>query len=212
MRRAVLLPIAVGAIAGAMTTASAASLTVTSKDLTVLSVSATPPPTGDTVAPTPTGLVALNGPASSGESGDGKAEPGDTIEVTFSEPLDASTVCATWPSSPSSDQTATVTVALVNGAGTARDKVTITGCSVGEILLGSGGYTNTGGAAFGSSTLTWSPTTNKLTLVLGAVTSGTALKETNAVSSNVYTPAPAIKDPAGNSITGTASVTDPKFF
>lgn len=212
MRRAVLLPLAVGAIAGTMTVASAASLTVTSKDLTVLSVAATPPPTGDTTAPRPTALLANNGLTSSGESGDGKAEPGDTMEITFSESLDASTICAAWPASPSIDQTATVTVALVNGAGTSRDKVTVSGCNVGEILLGSGDYTNTGGATFGSSTVTWSPASNKLTVLLGTGTTGTALKETNAANDNVYTPASAIEDLAGNSITGTASVTDAKFF
>lgn len=308
MRRAWLLPIAVGGIAGALTVASAASLTVTSKDLTVLSVTATPPPAGDTTAPaliaveplkmydndangkvdrvtvsfnetlapyaagtTPwmltnipsggtlssvtvsgstatlniaegsgasntavgtftvalaanangirdaagnqssfaatapadkAGPVATNlATTNAGEqSGQRRPGTGDTLSITFSETLKASSICSTWTSDVAPQSATGVTVEFENNAAASgSDQMTFSGCGVagalnmGTLDLGSTGYV-TSDQTFTNSSVAWNPSTRVVTITLG---SGSANAE-NANLDRIFTPSASLTDLAGN--------------
>ena len=221
MRRTWLLPMAVGAIAGAMTVASAASLTVTSKDLTVLSVAATPPPTGDTTPPV---AVALTSSNSGGANDEGRPQSGDDFTITFDEPLDATKLCAQWANNgqPQSLANSSVVIRIKNNAGTTGgDRVEIVGTcgsgtlSVGHIDLGDSGYVS-GDVEFGTSatpsSVGWDPATKAITVTLGAVKSGSgSVGRVSANRTQTYVPSTTVRDLAGNTSTGTYA-TSIKFF
>ena len=96
-------------------------------------------------------------------------DSGDAATVTFSEPLDASTICSAWNNSGIQTLSdATITVA--NGS---SDSITATSASCGggnfgTVLLGSGNYVSgTGSLTFTGSTIAWNPNNDTLTFTLG---------------------------------------------
>lgn len=169
----------------------------------------------DSTRPTPTALATANGPTGTA----GASDAGDSLSVTFSERLSVSSLCAAWTDDTTAKTLASgVVVTIANdGNSSTNDILTVAvpGCGpngfrFGVVNLGNKGFVKGGSAAtFGatgtSSTITWTPSTRTLTIVLGTASGNNF--GTVANSTAVYTPDPAITDTAGVSITGTASVT-----
>lgn len=141
----------------------------------------------------------------------GKVEQGDSVTLTFSEPLDANTICSAW--------TSNTTTQTQNGNGSSQvvvnvsagDVLTVTGAGCPSLRIGSvslgGDYTSTalsfaGNNANGSS-LTWNPTAKTLTITLGAGTSGGSTLTSTTIFPT-YTPVTGLTDIAGNPLATTA--------
>lgn len=168
----------------------------------------------DTVAPRPTALVTANGGATAGT-----IEAGDSLSVTYSEKLRASSLCAAWTDDDTTKTLSAGVVVTVTNDGTpsSMDILTIavpacgaTGFHFGSVNLGDKGFVKGGSSAtFGASgtpsTITWNPTTMALTTVLGTA-SGSNFGLVPS-STAVYTPDPGITDAGGLPIIGTAART-----
>jgi hypothetical protein len=142
----------------------------------------------------------------------GKAETGDSITFTYSEPMDPSTILAGWDGTSS----ASVTLRLLNANGGGGDRVQVwdatntTQLDLGTVRLGSTGYTSTT-ITFTSSTMTVSG--NAFTIVLGTPSAASTLA---VVTSNTkWTPSTNATDLAGNACQNAASneagAPDPEF-
>jgi hypothetical protein len=168
----------------------------------------------NTIPPRPTTLVTANGGATAGA-----VEAGDSVSITYSEKLKASSLCAAWADD---DTTKTLSAGLVvtvtnDGSPSSVDILTVavpacgpTGFHFGSVNLGDkgfvkGGSSSTFGASGTPSTLTWNPTTLTLSIVLGT-SSGSNFGLVPS-STAIYTPDPAITDTGGLAISGTASRT-----
>lgn len=136
----------------------------------------------------------------------GKAERGDTVTITFSESLKASTLCSPWTSN-----TATQTISgngqvAVNVS--AGDVLTVTSstCSfnMGSVALG-GHYASTAmtfsGNGANASVIVWNPTAKTLTITLGSTS--TNVNTNVAAASATYSPASGLTDPAANPLATT---------
>lgn len=116
----------------------------------------------------PTGADIQTANASGGVVG--RAETGDTITYTFSEPIEAQSILSGWSGGPT-----TVTVRLINNAGGDRVQIWNAGNTaqlpLGLVVLGRTDYTNAN-RTFTSSTMVMSGTTVTVTLGTpsGAVT------------------------------------------
>jgi hypothetical protein len=130
----------------------------------------------------------------------GRAETGDSITFTYSEPIDPNSILAGW------DGTATpVTLQLLNAGGGGGDRVQIWDATntsqlpLGVVRLGSTGYTSTS-ITFTNSTMT--RTGSAITAVLGTPSgAGT----TAVVTSNTrWSPSTTATDLAGNTCQNTA--------
>lgn len=144
----------------------------------------------------------------------GKADPGDTITVVYSEPLDAATVCAgVW--SGTGTQTTALTVEVDgNKAAAANGDDTMTvlatsgapactgGFQFGTIDMGGVGFfTSPGAAKFNKSPVTLTQTATQATLVftLGSLKSGTAGRINSSVTAS-YTPDTGLQNGSGTGI------------
>jgi hypothetical protein len=162
--------------------------------------------TVDTTAPTATGNDDANGGSTAG-----KAEPGDTITLQYSEMLNVASVCASWSSANTTAGTLTSSAVVTITAGASSDTVTVSAAScptlhIGSIALGQAGYV-TGGTGktltFSGTTISWNGA-DTLTITLGSTVGGTGGAGTqsgsNQKSKSTYTPDAAITDRAGNGI------------
>jgi archaellum component FlaF (FlaF/FlaG flagellin family) len=146
-------------------------------------------------------------------------EPGDSVTITFSEPLLASSLCGAWAEDGvAKSLTNGVIVSIANnGSATSTDllSVTATGCGAGgfhfgQLDLGGKGYVRNGttatfGATGASSSITWNPATATLRIVFGG-SSTNRFGNVNG-STAVYTPDAALTDTHGLPISGTVSRT-----
>jgi hypothetical protein len=170
--------------------------------------------TKDVVAPTVTG-VALAG-------GNGTADSGDSVIITYSERMDASKFCGTWTNTGTGLLTLSanndVTVTLTDNG--SNDKLTVSSnvCSslnIGTVTLG-GNYTDSATATFqGSgngkvSSVQWDPVTFKLTIVLGNLKTGT-VRSGVGLGTPSYAPPPGLSDLAGNPIGTFTSASTSRF-
>lgn len=162
--------------------------------------------TKDVSSPTVTGVRLNNGGTTLG-----KVEQGDSVTLTFSEPLSANTICSAW--------TSNTTTQTQNGNGSsqvvvnisAADVLTVTGAGCPSLRIGSvslgGDYTSTALTFAGNNTsgssLTWNPSGNTLTITLGAGTSGGSTLTSTTIFPT-YTPASGLTDVAGNPLAATA--------
>ena len=64
----------------------------------------------ESTEPVPTNIVLANGGTS------GKADAGDTVTVTFSEPLDASTICSTWVNDGTTQSISNATISITHNS------------------------------------------------------------------------------------------------
>ena len=169
----------------------------------------------DTVAPATKAMALANG--TSGGAKAGTIDPGDTVNIAFTEAMDLTKFCPGWTGS-AINGTATIT----NGTDATKDTIsfTTTGCAgltIGTINLGAdyvagtpavfaGTSNGKSGTISNPSTLSWDSTSNSLVITLGALSSG-SVPASSPQSFPVYTPAAGLADPAGNALPTTASPT-----
>ncbi|HKU35337.1 MAG TPA: Ig-like domain-containing protein [Paenarthrobacter sp.] len=174
------------------------------------SVAGTASSSKDSTAPTVSNVQLANG--SGGVVG--KIEKGDSLTITFSEALNASTLCSSWTSN-TTNQTISgngqVTVSVSAG-----DVLTVTSSvctfNMGSVALGAD-YASTAmtfsGNGSNASSLVWNPTAKTLTVTLGG-SSGSANTGPFAAAAATLTPVSVLTDIAGNPlattpVAGTAS-------
>jgi hypothetical protein len=139
----------------------------------------------DKAKPAPITIADTNGAT------DGKAEPGDTVVITFSEPLAPATV-------PNS-----TTVTLTDPVGNGNDTLTMLGVSNGARKLGSNNYVTVDGAAaaFANSPITLSNSNATVTVTIGGSCSGTGCSALGQQTTNAnysFLAATTLTDVAGN--------------
>jgi hypothetical protein len=122
---------------------------------------------------------------------DGKAEPGDTLIITFSEPLAPGSV-------PSS-----TTVNLTDPPGNGNDTLTLAGVSNGARTLGANNYItlNSSSASFAGSVVALSNANRTITVTIAATCTGTGCSALGQQTSNAtysYIAATTLTDVAGN--------------
>lgn len=159
--------------------------------------------TKDVSSPTVTGVQLNN--VSSGTPG--KMEKGDSVTITFSEPINPTTVCSAWANNATNVQTQAGNNAdnvIVNVSSTNILTVTGAGCTtlrVGSVALG-GNYTGSAlsfsGNGGNASSLSWNPTARTLTITLGSGTAGANTVSTSPAPVPSYTPASGLTDMASN--------------
>jgi hypothetical protein len=169
----------------------------------------------DATAPTVATLTLNNG---GGGAVAGTIEQKDSVILTYSEPLDMSTLCSAWTGTGSQSLN-DVTVTVTDG-GSSNDTLTVSSPSctfhLGTIDLGATGYATGGNLTFfgtggNKSQINWTANTGTLTISLGAqIGPGTA----GNVSSSVATlnPDSNVKDVAGNPLTASFSTANIKQF
>jgi hypothetical protein len=161
-------------------------------------LSATQTVTIDNTTPTVTGVVLANGTTSTM----GQADAGDTLTVTYSEVLNATSICSGWTNGAT--QTATATVTISPG-----DALTVTGASCGTLNFGSvalgGNYDSSGGNnRTWTASITWNPSSD--TFQVGFTSNGNGGTEGTAQTNHTpsYSPNTNLTDVAGNAISGSA--------
>ena len=151
----------------------------------------------DTTAPAVTNVVLANRGSVVRE-----AETNDTVTITFSEPLKASTLCNGWVDNGSTQTVTGVSLDFSNGSGNDRFVADNTPCGgASPLQLGTvytGGNYVAGNATFTSSSVVWSPTARTLTVTLGAL-SGGKVEVASTVSAPQFQPGN-VTDLAGNPI------------
>ena len=176
-------------------------------------------------APTPTDVLLRN---SQNAVQAGRPKPGDTIEVTYSQPLDVASLCSTW-SNDAANQSVTandvVRVDILDDAApSGNDAIRVTTTTAacggqfrfGTVDMGSplfvvGGNATFSGVAPSQSTIAWDAAARRLVVTLGARSAGVNPAKVAAPTTAVYTPDPAILSSSGIAITGTASRTAVQF-
>ncbi|HEX4982708.1 MAG TPA: hypothetical protein VFV63_13470 [Ilumatobacteraceae bacterium] len=122
---------------------------------------------------------------------DGKAQPGDAIAITFSEPLAPASV-------PSS-----TTVTMTDPVGTGNDTLTMAGVSNGARVLGSNNYVTVEAtsASFDNSTVTQGNANRTITVTIAAACTGTGCAGLGQQAANAtysFVGATTLTDVAGN--------------
>ncbi len=154
----------------------------------------------DKTAPAATNVALANGAGGT----TGTADTRDTLTITYSEQLDASTFCSTWGNTTNPSITGNNAVIQIADTGT-NDTLTITGVSgacAGTFHLGSialGGNYVTGNRTYtgGQTRILWNRTAHTLQIRLGNSSGGTA-NAGIAAAKPTYTPDAALADLAGN--------------
>jgi hypothetical protein len=160
--------------------------------------------------PSPTNVVLADGSGTTG-----KADSGDTATVTFSEALDASTICSSWVNDGTAQSISDATIQISNATDSLMTVTATSSCSTNGnfgIVATEADYVNTGTLSFTNSTIGWDPTTDTLTFTLGTLSGGTSntLVTTHAAR---YTADSSMKDLSGISVSTTqiASPTSTRF-
>ena len=148
----------------------------------------------DTTPPSVTGIVISNGPNIAGT-----VDAGDIGTVTFSEQMNATTFCSIWTNSGTQTLT-NVTVTIADGADTLT--VATASCTMSLGLWFVGDYV-AGNATFTNSSVSWDPTTFKITVTLGTLNTFTTIKSGVLAVANEFTGSAPRTDLAGNAIVTT---------
>jgi hypothetical protein len=163
--------------------------------------------TTDGSTPTPSSSQGTNGGTV------GTADKTDTLTITYSEQIDATTFCSTWSNSGTQSISGTGVVVIQIADSGSNDTLTVTSVGssncggsanfhLGSITLGGDYVAATRTFAGSKAAITWDPTARTLTLTLdnasGAVNSGIA------AGTPTYTPSSSLKDMAGNTINTSA--------
>jgi hypothetical protein len=155
--------------------------------------------TVDTIAPTATDIAAANGGATAG-----KAEAGDVITFTFSEPIDAATVLAGWNGTSTAVQVKITAGVLAPDPFTVLDSGGGAGVHLGTVQT-NGDYVTT--TATFDATMVRSADRASVVVTLGAKQSGIMAVLAAGAQNMTWTVDGAVKDLAGNAVT-TVSVTE----
>jgi prepilin-type N-terminal cleavage/methylation domain-containing protein len=149
----------------------------------------------------------------------GQMEKDDQIVVTFSTPMDASSICSAWTGT--GNKGPTNALVTVNDGATDSISVTSAACPTfrfGTITLESGSYVTGGNVTFGASgnasEISWDSAGRKLTIKFGNKSSGPGSGSVGTVDSSTatYTPDANIKDSTGTSIGNTPASKTGKLF
>jgi hypothetical protein len=158
----------------------------------------------DTTKPVPTDVTLANGGIAQ------QIDSGDTVSITYSKQLNASSICSLWTSNSTTQSLSNATVTLTDSGAT--DGLTVTsasctgGISVGTVVPGD--YSKKNNVSFTSSTVTWNPSTNTLTITMGTMVLNNFKTAVAAVAPQ-YTPDTGLADLAGNTMNATV-FTDPQ--
>ena len=155
--------------------------------------------TVDTVAPTATDIAAANGGSTAG-----KAEAGDVITFTFSEPIDPATVLVGWDGTSNAVQVRITAGVLAPDPFTVLDSGGGTGVHLGTVQT-NGDYVTTN-AVF-DATMVRSADRASVVVTLGAKQSGIMALLAAGAQNMTWTVDNAVEDLAGNAVT-TVSVTE----
>jgi hypothetical protein len=139
----------------------------------------------DTVAPAGTNIAGSNGPTSTAK----KADNGDKLAYTFSEPVDPASVMTGWAGS-----SATVSVVFTNSG--ANDAITVTGTNLGSVNTQANYVTGT--MTCGSSTMAMSGSV--VTVTFGGCAPTTAQRANVGNTTFKWTPSTTVTDLAGNAM------------
>lgn len=157
----------------------------------------------------PTAPAATDVQATDGGGTSARLQPGDSLTLTFSEPIDPGSVVAGWDGSAATS----IVVRLNRATAGSGDNLTfyapgnVTQLPLGTVDLGRNDFTNTG-ITFSSSQLTHSRVTvagtmvSRLRVVLG--TQSAAPRTARGTGTMSWRPGAGIQDPAGNGATPTA--------
>ena len=141
-------------------------------------------------------------------SNSGQVGTGDTATVTFSGPLNASTICSTWTGT-GTETLNNATITFTNGttdtfAATAPGTTCSGEGNFGTVNSGSNYVGNNGTVTFTASTITWSPTADTLTFVMGNA-GGTGTRNTRVTAGKPgYTASANVTDTSGLPVSTTA--------
>jgi hypothetical protein len=152
----------------------------------------------DEAKPVPTSVTLNNGATT------GTVLAGDFINITYSEALNAGTICAGWSDNVNpSSTTANVTI-----SNSGDEPITFGApCSNIGVVETNENYVSNNPRTFAGSTVLWTPSTKILRITLAGGSGGST--NNNQPSENAtYTPGTSLADPSGNTMTG-ASFTDP---
>jgi len=160
---------------------------------------------------TPTNLALINGGTQTG-----RIEAGDSLQVTYSQPLSVASLC-NGASGDGQTQTLTGTVTITNDNGIGGHDLLAVGtpsCAggpkFGSISLGHDGFVNSPQQF--NATITYTPANRRITVVLGTrITTGQPPMRVNQSVTATYTPDPALTATNGRLITGTVSSTGVQF-
>ncbi|MFL6136286.1 MAG: hypothetical protein ACJ74O_00585 [Frankiaceae bacterium] len=157
----------------------------------------------DAIAPTVTSLALADG---NGGATAGHADNNDTVTVTFSETLDGSKLCSTWPATGAQVINANNAVTVTITDAGANDALTVSSStctvSVGTISLGAdyvSATTTYGGSGGNKSTISWDGA-GTLTIMVGQPSALGNLRTGVVAGTPSYAPAAALTDLAGNPI------------
>ena len=136
---------------------------------------------------------------------------GDELTLTFSEPLDLSTLCSAWTGTGDRSLT-NVTARVTSAFYDVINDITSPTCTLRAGTLATNNDYFVGGATFSSSTLTWTESTRTLKLRFGNRTSGWSEIFPDLPDTSVYTVSPGLLDRAGNAASPTTfSATGQRF-
>ncbi|AXJ08860.1 Ig-like domain-containing protein [Arthrobacter sp. PM3] len=157
----------------------------------------------DVAVPRVTDVLLANGGSKTG-----KVEPGDKVTITFSEALDASTICSSWAAGSDGTLNGSNQI-MVNISSTNVLSLTVaaTACptsGTGTVTLGAtyfgSGNLSYGGSGSSASTLAWNAAAKTLTITLGALATGSPATANAGAAAASYLPVGGMKDVAGNGV------------
>jgi hypothetical protein len=158
----------------------------------------------DRAAPTITGLTESNA--------NGRLATGDTYSITFSEPLDVTTICSTW--SGTGDKSlinATITVTN-NASNDIISSVTSPTCTLRAGTMATRNDYVFSTATFTSSSVAWTESTRTLRITFGNRASGSLNSLIQSADTSDYTPTTGLTDRAANPLaTTTFTITNRRF-
>jgi Flp pilus assembly protein TadG len=165
-------------------------------------------------APAITSLVLRNGGTTAG-----RMESNDTIEVTFSKQVRASTICSVWTDGNTTPQSTPGVTARATLSGTTTSiAVTgapncLTGYHFGTLNLDSKDFLdkNNDVVNFTNSDMSYDGTTHTLIIELGTPDAPALLTTEDDSVRASFTPDSFIKDSAGNAVSGTGSSSSKQF-
>jgi hypothetical protein len=146
----------------------------------------------------------------------GTVNAGDTLTITYSETIDATSFCTTWTNGSNQTLSGNNVVVVQIADTSTNDTLTVTSVGsancggaanfkLGSVQLG-GDYVASTRTFSGSSTsqsqLAWNPTAHTLTITLGSPSGLTNLLV--AAGRPTYTPSTSLRDVAGNAINSAA--------
>jgi hypothetical protein len=142
----------------------------------------------------PSGIVLANGGASTA----GQASTGDTVTITFNQPLLASSICSAWTQSGTQSSSVSITI-TDNSTTDTLGTITSGACTFNFGSLNTNKNYVTSSVTFATSNASYDTGTGVLTLTLGG---GTGQSTGITATAPVWTSSAAITDQAGNSLGG----------